>query len=53
VSYVSPAIRKQFESLSIDLKNHIITRGANLHNINDLMAVLADIIVEDEIEGGL
>ena len=48
MSYVSPAIRPQFESLSIDLKNEILSRDVSLKNLNDLIAVLECIVSEAE-----
>lgn len=47
-SYVSPAIRSQFESLSIDLKNAILSRDVHLENLHDLIAVLERIVSEGE-----
>lgn len=44
MSYVDPAIRNQFESLSIDLKNEILKRNVKLNNITDLINVLEDIV---------
>lgn len=48
MSYVSPSIRSQFESMPIDLKNAILERDVKLENMNDLMAVLERIIAEGE-----
>ena len=48
MSYVSPAIRSQFESLSIDLKNAILSRNVHLENLHDLIAVLERIVSEGE-----
>ena len=48
MSYVSPAIRPQFESLSIDLKNAILSRDVHLENLHDLIAVLERIVSEGE-----
>ena len=47
-SHVSPALRSQFNSLSIDLKNEILSRNVNLENLNDLIAVLDRIVSESE-----
>jgi len=52
MSYVNPAIRDKFESLSIDLKNNILSRNVHIASMHDLMAILSDIIVEDEVKGG-
>lgn len=49
-SYISPAIRDKFESLSIDLKNIILERNVSLKNMNDLIHVLEDIVKEGESE---
>lgn len=45
-SYVSPAIRDKFETLSIDLKNTILERNVQLNNIHDLINVLEQIVKE-------
>jgi len=47
-SYVSPAIKDKFETLSIDLKNCILERNVRLENIHDLIHVLEDICKEGE-----
>ena len=47
-SYVSPAIRDRFETLSIDLKNEILEKDVQLNNIHDLMNVLEVIANEEE-----
>lgn len=49
-SYISPAIKDKFESLSIDLKNIILERNVSLENLNDLINVLEDIVKEGESE---
>ena len=43
MSEVSPKIREAFESLSIDLKNEILSRGVRLETMADLIAVLEQI----------
>lgn len=43
MSEVSPKIREAFESLSIDLKNEILSRNVRLESMADLMAVLEQI----------
>ena len=48
MSTVSPKIRAQFESMPIDLKNHILSMDVKLENMNDLMAVLERIVAEGE-----
>ena len=47
-SYVSPAIRDKFETLSIDLKNVILERNVHINTIHDLIAVLEQIVNEAE-----
>lgn len=46
MSYVNSSIRNQFESLSIDLKNEILSRDVQINNLNDLIAVLQQIADE-------
>ncbi len=48
MSYVSPAIRNQFESLSIDLKNEILSRDVTIHTLQDLIDILQVIVDETE-----
>ena len=48
MSYVSPALRSRFESLFIDLKNEILSRNVTLNSLQDLMAVLQQIVEEGE-----
>ena len=45
-SYVSPKIRDNFESLSIDLKNDILKRNVHLETLQDLIQVLEKIVKE-------
>lgn len=45
-SYISPAIRDKFETLSIDLKNCILERNVRLENLHDLIHVLESIVQE-------
>ncbi|MGN1142600.1 MAG: hypothetical protein ACI4TF_15480 [Oliverpabstia sp.] len=49
-SYVSPTIREQFETLSVNLKNIILERNVTLENMNDLIRVLESIVKEGESE---
>ena len=35
MSYINPAIRYQFETLSIDLKNEILSRDVTLTNMRE------------------
>ena len=50
MSYVAPAIKDKFESLSVDLKNLILDRNVELYTIHDLINVLDDIVKEAEAE---
>ena len=47
-SYVSPAVRAKFESLSIDLKNCILERNVRLETVFDLIRVLEEIVAEGD-----
>lgn len=50
MSYVAPAIKEKFETLSTDLKNAILERDVQLYNIHDLIHVLEEIVSEAEEE---
>ncbi|HHV13771.1 MAG TPA: hypothetical protein GXX75_26235 [Clostridiales bacterium] len=50
MSYVAPAIKEKFETLSVDLKNAILERNVELNNIHDLINVLDAIVKEAEEE---
>ncbi|SFR73203.1 hypothetical protein [Anaeromicropila populeti] len=50
MSYVAPAIREKFETLSVNLKNAILERNVQLNTIHDLIHVLEDIVREGEAE---
>ncbi|MDF2485195.1 MAG: hypothetical protein K0R46_1363 [Herbinix sp.] len=50
MSYVAPAIREKFETLSVELKNTILERDVNLNTIHDLINVLDVIVKEGEAE---
>lgn len=51
MSYVAPAIRDKFETLSNNLQNTILERDVQLYTIHDLINVLEDIVAEaDEAE---
>lgn len=50
MSYVAPAIKEKFETLSIDLKNTILERNVEINNIHDLINVLDEIVKEAEEE---
>lgn len=44
MSYVDPKIRDRFETLSIDLKDEILSRNVKLYTMTDLMNCLQDIV---------
>lgn len=48
MSYISSALRPQFETLPIDLKNEILSRNVSLENLNDLISVLEQIVSEGQ-----
>lgn len=50
MSYVAPAIRDKFETLSVNLKNTILERNVELYTIHDLIDVLDRIVKEAEEE---
>lgn len=47
-SYVSPAVREKFETLSVELKNVILERDVHIEDIHDLIRVLEDIVKESK-----
>lgn len=47
-SYVSPAVRDKFETLSINLKNMILERNVQINDVYDLIDVLERIVKEGE-----
>ncbi|MDO5558343.1 MAG: hypothetical protein Q4F95_01960 [Oscillospiraceae bacterium] len=47
-SYVNPRLRHQFESLSIDLKNEILSRNVHINCLNDLIYEVQDIVDKEE-----
>ncbi|MEY8237112.1 molecular chaperone GroEL [Lachnospiraceae bacterium 66-29] len=47
-SYVAPALRDKFETLSLDLKNCILERNVHLNTLQDLINVLEQIVAEGE-----
>lgn len=46
MSYVDPKIQDKFESLSIDLKNEILSRDVKLYTLQDLINCLEQIVSE-------
>ena len=47
-SYVAPALREKFETLSVELKNAILERNVRIEDIHDQIRVLEDIVAEAE-----
>lgn len=47
MSYVSPKIKEHFESLSIDLKNEILSKNVRIYTLPDLIRVLEEIVNEN------
>lgn len=50
MSYVAPAIKDKFETLSVELKNVILERDVQLYTIHDLINVLDEIVKEADAE---
>ncbi|MHB8131313.1 MAG: hypothetical protein ACYDEX_20220 [Mobilitalea sp.] len=50
MSYVAPAVKDKFETLSTELKNTILERDVELNTIHDLIHVLDDIVKESDEE---
>ena len=48
MSHVNPAIRPQFESMPPHLQEAVLSTGARLDTMSDLMACLEQIIAEGE-----
>lgn len=48
MSYVNPAIKDKFESLSINLQDDILSRNVRLNTLQDLINVLEDIVAEEK-----
>ena len=46
MSYINPALRSQFEFLSIELKNEILSRNVTINSLPDLISVLQQIVDE-------
>ncbi len=47
-SYVAPALRDKFETLSSELKDCILERNVRLNTLQDLICVLEEIVKEGE-----
>lgn len=50
MSYVAPAVKDKFETLSIELKNAILERNVEIYTIHDLINVLDAIVKEADEE---
>ena len=48
MSYVSPSIQAQFDSMPEDLQEAILAKDVRLENLGQLMAILEQIIQEGE-----
>lgn len=48
MSSISPKVRSQFDSLSVELQNAILARNVTINTLYDLIGVLDDIIREEE-----
>ncbi|BCN30142.1 hypothetical protein [Anaeromicropila herbilytica] len=48
MSYVAPAIKEKFETLSTGLQNSILERDVRLNSLQDLINVLEEIVSEAE-----
>jgi hypothetical protein len=46
MSYVAPAVKEKFETLSVELKSSILERDVTLNTIHDLINVLDEIVKE-------
>ncbi len=50
MSYVAPALKEKFDSLSPGLRNMILERNVQLNTLPDLIKVLEQIVSEAEAE---
>lgn len=48
MSYVAPALREKFETLSIEIKNSILERDVRINTIQDLIDELEQLIIKEE-----
>lgn len=48
MSYVAPAIKEKFDTLSPGLRNIILERNVQLNTMHDLIRVLQEIVTEAE-----
>lgn len=47
MTYVAPAIKEKFDTLSPELQNIILEKDVKLNSIHDLIHVLEDIVDEN------
>lgn len=50
MSYIAPAIKPKFDSLSLDLRKLILEKDVQLNSLQDLISVLEVIVAEGEAE---
>lgn len=50
MSYVAPALREKFETLSTELQDVILEKNVQLYTIHDLIHVLEQIVSEEEAQ---
>lgn len=50
MTYVAPALKEKFDSLSEGLRNMILERDIQINTMQDLIKVLEDIVNEAEQE---
>jgi hypothetical protein len=50
MSYVAPAIKDKFNSLSVDLRELILEQNVNLNSIQDLINVLEKIVAQADAQ---
>lgn len=50
MSYISPTLEENFNSLGPELKDFILKRDVQLYTMEDLMKVLEEIVSEAEVE---
>lgn len=48
MSYIGPAIKSKFDSLSDELKSEILSRNVRLENLSDLIGILERIVSDSE-----
>ncbi|MEA4934214.1 MAG: hypothetical protein VB071_11660 [Lawsonibacter sp.] len=48
MSYVNPVLQEKLNSLPAELKNEVLSRNVPLNNLNDIIAVLQQIVDDGE-----